>query len=91
MRKVIVSDDDSVPLPPGLGCSWESYRFHNEKKSRTDWRAPVSPYFYVVDESVRIAAKGVANRPEHLDRLLQLPPTTLNSSTLSPLAGRNVA
>jgi len=90
MRKVVVSDDERLQLAQELGCMWESYRFHDEEKARADWRAPVSPYFYVIDEFSRIMAKGVANRSEHLDRLLDLPPSSLQISTLSPIETRSV-
>lgn len=89
MRKVVVSDDDRLQIPQELGCLWESYRFHDEERSRADWRAPVSPYFYVIDEFSRILAKGVANRSEHLDRLLDLPPTSLKVETLAPIEMRS--
>jgi hypothetical protein len=86
MRLVVVSEDEEVHLTPDLGCYWESYRFDNEEKSRRDWKVPVSPYFYVLDEFSRIAAKGVANRPAHLDRLLELPPSSLQIGTLESLS-----
>jgi hypothetical protein len=91
MRRVVVSDDEEAPLGSELPCAWESYRFDSERLARDAWKVPVNPYFYVIDEFSRIAAKGVANRPGHLDRLLELPPSSLQVSTLqSPLA-RQVA
>lgn len=85
LRKVVVSDDENHEAFELPGCRWESYRFHDEELARSAWKAPVSPYFYVIDEFSRVMAKGVANRPEHLDRLLDLPPSSLRVSTLEPI------
>jgi hypothetical protein len=77
VRKIYFSDgalDD-----PELVNSWEIYRFHDENAARRAWRAPVSPYFHLVDAGRRVVAKGVANRPEHLDRLLAIPPPAMRS------------
>jgi hypothetical protein len=82
MRLVSLSDDDELDVPLETLRHWESYRFHDETQARKHWRAPVSPYFHVIDEFGRIAAKGIANRPEHLDRLLQLAPTPVRVQTL---------
>lgn len=77
MRKVYVWDGRSATLDPDVLDRWEVYRFHNEEQARKHWRAPVSPYFHVIDEAGRIADKGVANQAQHLDRLLQLKPGLL--------------
>ncbi len=60
--------------------AWEIYRYHDETRQRALWRAPVSPYFHVIDPGGRIAEKGVANAPEHLDRLLALLPPAISPS-----------
>jgi hypothetical protein len=81
LRKVFVAD--SYPdVSPDVEGPWEIYTFHHEQSAREMWRAPVSPYFHVIDSLGRIAAKGIANRPEHLDRLLALKPTGLPADTL---------
>lgn len=82
MRLVYVGDSDEIDVPSEVGQLWEAYRLHNETKARNQWRAPVSPYFYVIDPNRRIAAKGVANKPAHLDRLLALLPAGLPATTL---------
>jgi hypothetical protein len=82
MRLVTVSDDDETDLGPDLAARWESYRFHDEQTQRRHWRAPVSPYFHVVDAGGRIAAKGVADKPGHLDRLLEFAPPEVRVHTL---------
>lgn len=86
-RLVVFSDDEKLTIPPHLASHWESYRFHNERSARVTWRAPVSPYFHLIDQFGRVAAKGVANRPDHLDRLLSFPPATVEISTLDHLSG----
>ncbi len=88
-RLVVFSDDEELEIPPHLASHWESYRFHDEKSARVMWRAPVSPYFHLVDQFGRVAAKGVANRPDHLDRLLALPPASVQISTLEVVSGGN--
>lgn len=89
MRLVVMSDDETLDLPPEVAARWESYRFHAEQFAREAWKVPVSPYFHLMDEFGRVAAKGLANRPEHLDRLLELPPTPVRISTLSRLLVRS--
>jgi hypothetical protein len=83
LRKVFVSDADAFDIDTDDAVDWEGYRFDNEHSARADWRAPVSPYFHLMDEFGRVAAKGLANRPEHLDRLLELPPTSVRITTLA--------
>lgn len=74
LRRIYVADSESVESVPEVLGSWEVYRFHDQVGTRKAWRAPVSPYFHLIDAHGRIAAKGIANRPEHLDRLLALRP-----------------
>jgi hypothetical protein len=74
MRLCYISDTASPELAPEIASRWEAYRFHDEDSARKTWRAPVSPYFHVIDANGRIAEKGVANAPDHLDRLLELGP-----------------
>jgi hypothetical protein len=73
MRLVYLSDHDQVDVEPQIAAAWEVYRLHNPA-ARSQWHAPVSPYFHVINENGRVIAKGVANKPEHLDRLLSLFP-----------------
>jgi len=80
MRLVYLSDADHVEVDPQVRARWEIYRLHNGDAARREWRAPVSPYFHVVDERGRVRAKGVANRPDHLDRLLALQPAGFERS-----------
>jgi hypothetical protein len=89
-RLVAVSDKDELDIRPDLIDRWENYRFADEQRARRMWRAPVSPYFHFIDQFGRVAAKGVANRPEHLDRLLQLPPASVRVTTLNDLAEPDV-
>jgi hypothetical protein len=77
LRRVYVVDGAISDLSPEALESWEVYTYHDETSAREMWRAPVSPYFHVVDPRGRVAAKGVANLPEHLDRLLSLRPVAL--------------
>lgn len=79
LRRVFISNADEVDLDPDLLRGWEVYRFHDEHLARDMWRAPVSPYFHLIDTRGLVVAKGVGNRSEHLDRLLSLPPTTTAS------------
>lgn len=79
LRRVYVSDSDHVAGDPELLRSWETYRFHDEQLTRKAWRAPVSPYFHLVDADGRVVMKGVANHPQHLDRLLTLRPPGVRS------------
>jgi len=77
MRKVYVGDYEETDLSPHVLHKWERYRFHDEIRTRQTWRAPVSPYFHVVDSDGKIIAKGIANTRRHLDRLLQIQPRGL--------------
>lgn len=88
LRKVYVSDTGELDLDTDYAGAWESYRFDSEQLARSTWRTPVSPYFYVLDEYGRIAAKGLANRPQHLDRLLEIPPSPVRITTLARTATR---
>lgn len=74
MRLVYISDGRDPDFDPNILARWEQYRFHDEDGARKQWRAPVSPYFHVVDPEGRVIEKGIANRPQHLDRLLSLRP-----------------
>lgn len=74
MRLVYVSDVAPVDIDSPSSELWETYKFHNEDLARQAWRAPVSPYFHVIDPSGRIAAKGLASHSDHLDRLMSLSP-----------------
>lgn len=74
MRLVYLNDVDDIDVDPEIAGRWEVYRLHDDQAARRQWRAPVSPYFHVIDEEGRVRAKGVANRPDHLDRLLTLRP-----------------
>jgi hypothetical protein len=80
LRRVYVADAGISDLDPSLLADWEVYTFIDERSCRATWRAPVSPYFYVIDASGHVMAKGVANRPDHLDRLLHLRPPRLAQS-----------
>lgn len=91
LRKIYVSDTGELDLDTDFAVAWESYRFDSEEAARAAWRTPVSPYFYLLDEFGRVAAKGLANRPEHLDRLLEIPPTPVRISTLARMATRRLA
>lgn len=73
-RFVYVGDSEELDLHPSLLDPWEIYRFNDEASARALWRAPVSPYFHFIDDRRRVVAKGIANKPEHLDRLLMLQP-----------------
>jgi hypothetical protein len=91
LRKVYVSDTGELDLDTDYAMAWESYRFDSEQLARATWRTPVSPYFYLLDEFGRVAAKGLANRPEHLDRLLEIPPSPVRITTLARMATRRLA
>jgi hypothetical protein len=91
LRKVYVSDTGELDLDTDHAMAWESYRYDDEYFARAAWRTPVSPYFYLLDEFGRIAAKGLANRPEHLDRLLKIPPSPVRITTLARMATRRLA
>jgi hypothetical protein len=85
MRLVYVGDSEDLHLEPHILARWEVYRFHDERATRERWRAPVSPYFHVVDAAGYVLAKGVANKPDHLDRLLSLRPTAERPSSRWPV------
>jgi hypothetical protein len=78
MRLVYVSNVDVPVVDPSISVRWEFYRFHAEDAARKQWRAFVSPYFHVIDPDGMVVAKGVANKPGHLNRLLDVaPPATV--------------
>jgi hypothetical protein len=85
MRLVYVGDTEEVDIEPEISGRWEIYRFHNEDSAREMWRAWASPYFHVVDPRGMIAAKGIANHPAHLDRLLSLAPTGTKLPLFEPV------
>lgn len=74
IRLVYVGDTDEIEIDCAQHHLWEVYRFHDEELSRRQWRAPVSPYFHVIDPRGRVVAKGTASKLVHLDRLLSLAP-----------------
>lgn len=74
MRLIYVSNSDRVDLDENVLGHWELFRFHDETLAREQWRAPVSPYFHLIDSRGRIADKGVANHIDHLDRLIAVAP-----------------
>ncbi|MCP9486401.1 MAG: hypothetical protein MSC30_11110 [Gaiellaceae bacterium MAG52_C11] len=82
MRRVYIGDSELVDVDTDYLYDWELYRFHDEAKARNLWRAPVSPYFYAINADGRIVAKGVANHPDHLDRLLTLAPSVAQMATM---------
>jgi hypothetical protein len=75
MRRIYVTDDDAG-VDEEVTRHWEVYRFVDEEAARAQWRAPVSPYFHVIDADGRVLAKGLGNLPEHLDRLLTIKPAS---------------
>ena len=75
MRLVYASKSGVLPGAPHFASRWEAIRLHNEDRAREQWNAPVTPYFHVIDERGRIRAKGIANRPEHLDRIFMVLPS----------------
>jgi hypothetical protein len=77
MRLVYLSGSGAITAPDDARSRWEAYRFHDETSARSMWRAPVSPYYHLIDHAGRILAKGVANKPEHLDHLLAIGPPSL--------------
>lgn len=80
-RLVYISDEEPSSLDGKYGGirKWEIYKYHDEDKARGVWRAPVSPYFHLINAQGTIIEKGIANAPEHLDRLLQLAPAAFRS------------
>lgn len=82
LRRVYLSDIDELDteVEPETRAGWEIYRLHAEQHVRRQWRAPVSPYFHVIDEHGRVVAKGIANKPEHLDRLFAVRPPAVASA-----------
>jgi hypothetical protein len=91
MRLVSLSNSSDSDLSPDLASRWELYRYHDEQAQRRNWRAPVSPYFHVLDADGRVVAKGVANQPGHLDRLLEFSPPGVRVHTLGDLASPTAA
>jgi hypothetical protein len=81
MRLVYLTDAVGAGLEQDLLARWEVYVLDNQRAARMQWRAPVSPYFYVIDPDGRIIQKGVGSRSNHLDRLLSLRPGTLARAT----------
>jgi hypothetical protein len=77
MRLVYLNDTGETGGDFHFLRKWEIYRFDDTRATRAQWSAPVSPYFHVISSAGRIVDKGIANRPEHLDRLLALEPATL--------------
>lgn len=88
LRRVYIADSEAVDGDRHLLASWEIYRFHDEDRARAAWRAPVSPYFHLLDSDGRVVAKGLANRSEHLDRLLVLRPPAFRTPQQTELALR---
>jgi hypothetical protein len=82
MRRVYLTDSDAEDLDPAALASWEVYLYHDEESVRDTWRAPVSPYFHVVDPRGAIVEKGVASESEHLDRILHLRPPSASEPTV---------
>lgn len=80
MRLVYLTDAFQEEAYPR---EWEVYRYVDETLARGIWDVQVSPYFYVIDEAGRILDKGLANRPEHLDRLMGLLPSELQTTWLT--------
>ena len=80
MRRVYLTNDVSTDVARDAIERWEVYAFHNEDRARQQWRAPVSPYFHLIDERGLILGKGVANKPEHLDRLFAVQPRSLRGA-----------
>jgi len=74
MRRVYLADSGIDDLSPEILAGWQTFRFIDEDSTRETWRAPVSPYFYVINEDGQIVEKGVASSAEHLDRLFRLRP-----------------
>lgn len=61
-RRVYLSTDNPADLDEDFGFpQWEIYSYHDETKTRDTWRAPVSPYFHLIDSNGVVLAKGVAN------------------------------
>lgn len=88
-RRVYLSAEPAPPagLDPYVHTQWEFYRFHDEERTRLQWEAPVSPFFHFIDEDGRVLAKGIANRPSHLDRLLDIPPPGASRAVAIPRRG----
>lgn len=77
LRLVYASDgslEDLDDVDPDTLSRWEVYKLHDDRGTRQLWRAPVSPYFHLISASGRILEKGIANKPDHLDRLLAVAP-----------------
>lgn len=83
LRLVLVSDSVDLDIPGPFRESWEIYSFDDERLAREQWRARVSPYFYLIDEDGTIMDKGIGSHADHLDRLLALPPKYLGFAHMS--------
>jgi hypothetical protein len=79
-RLVYVNNTGELETEAASVRRWEVYRFHDARAARLQWRAPVSPYFHVIDARGHVVAKGVGNHADHLDRLLALSPSVLAGS-----------
>lgn len=84
LRRVFLSDDQLDRGDP-IFDSWEVYEMDDPRACRTLWRAPVSPYFYLVGADNSILAKGLASKADHLDRLISIGPHTLPANTIRRL------
>ncbi|MGH2912496.1 MAG: hypothetical protein ACRDJ3_08480 [Solirubrobacteraceae bacterium] len=80
MRLVYLTDRFQEEAYPR---EWEVYRYVDQTFTRRIWDVQVSPYFYVIDEAGQIVDKGLANRPEHLDRLMGLMPPHLQAARVT--------
>ncbi len=83
LRLVLVADSVDLDIPGPFRESWEIYSFDDERLAREQWRARVSPYFYLIDEDGTIMDKGIGSHADHLDRLLALPPKYLGFAHMS--------
>ena len=72
MRRIYASREGGLPSARGVDALWEAYKFHDEASQRELWRAPVSPYFHVIDQKGRVRAKGIGSTAAHLDRLFSI-------------------
>jgi hypothetical protein len=74
MRRVYLTNGGVDDLSSEILSGWEAYVYEDEDAARETWRAPVSPYFYVINEAERVVEKGVGSTSDHLDRLFHLKP-----------------
>ena len=51
-RRVYFGGAHGLEIPADVEGKWEIYAFHDELETRKLWRAPVSPYFHVIDADV---------------------------------------